>query len=42
VVVGARAENLRLTLGHSTTAADVERALAVIVPAVERVRSFAR
>ncbi len=33
---------LRLTLGHSTTAADVERALAVIVPAVERVRSFAR
>jgi len=33
---------LRLTLGHSTTAADVDRALAVIVAAVERVRSFAR
>jgi len=33
---------LRLTLGHSTTAADVDRALAVIVASVERVRSFAR
>jgi cysteine desulfurase len=33
---------LRLTLGHSTTLDDVERAVEVIVPAVERVRSFAR
>jgi cysteine desulfurase len=33
---------LRLTLGHTTTLADVERAVEVIVPAVQRVRSFAR
>jgi cysteine desulfurase len=33
---------LRLTLGHSTTLADVERAVEVVVPAVQRVRSFAR
>lgn len=33
---------LRLTLGHTTSADDVERAVAVIVPAVQRVRSFAR
>ena len=29
---------LRLTLGHTTTAADVERGLAVIVDAVTRLR----
>jgi cysteine desulfurase len=33
---------LRLTLGHTTTLVDVERAVEVIVPAVQRVRSFAR
>jgi cysteine desulfurase len=33
---------LRLTLGHSTTLDDVERAIEVVVPAVQRVRSFAR
>ncbi|MEI6400840.1 MAG: cysteine desulfurase family protein [Actinomycetota bacterium] len=33
---------LRLTLGHSTTLDDVERAVEVVVPAVQRVRSFAR
>jgi cysteine desulfurase len=32
---------LRLTLGHSTTAADVDRAAEVIVAAVERIRRFA-
>lgn len=33
---------LRLTLGHSTTADDIDRAVEVVVPAVQRVRSFAR
>jgi cysteine desulfurase len=33
---------LRLTLGHTTTLDDVDRAIEVIVPAVQRVRSFAR
>jgi cysteine desulfurase len=33
---------LRLTLGHTTTLDDVERAVEVVVPAVQRVRSFAR
>jgi cysteine desulfurase len=29
---------LRLTLGHTTTVADVDRAIEVLVPAVERLR----
>jgi cysteine sulfinate desulfinase/cysteine desulfurase-like protein len=32
---------VRLSLGHSTTDADVDRAVEVIVGAVERIRTFA-
>ena len=33
--------SLRLSLGHTTTAADVDRAIDVIVPAVEQLRTAA-
>jgi cysteine desulfurase len=31
---------IRFSLGHTTTLADIDRAIAVVVPAVRRLRDF--